>query len=536
MVATDSPHASQIGADILKAGGNAVDAAVAVSFALAVVRPQSTGLGGGGFMIVRFADGRVVVQDARETAPAAATPDLFEKAAAKHPNGPAPSRYGHLAVAVPGLVAGRCQALSAYGTIPLSRALAPAIRLAKQGFPVDQHYVESVRTVLGVYQEHPTLKQSCSYVYRTHARGGKVPEPGDTLIQPELGRLLEGIAEGGPEFFYRGPVAKAIAQAMDQRDGVMTAKDLAEYRVLSREPIRSTYRTYELITMPPPSSGGVALVEALNVLEARHYHMALRYEVGLAAHYQVEALKHAFADRARWLGDTDFVDVPVDRLTSRVYAEGLAASINPNQTAELDRYGLRRDLDDGGTSHICVVDREGNVVVSTETINTEFGSLTAVDEWGLILNNEMDDFAAEPGKANSFGLVHSARNAIAPGKRPLSSMTPTIVLKDGEPYLMLGASGGPRIISSVLNVLLGVVDAGLTLKEAMLRPRPHHQWQPDQVFFNEEPPPGVSLGLVKRGHEIAEKRKTGIVQAILRTQNGWQGASDPRKGGRPAGY
>ncbi len=536
MVASDSQYASQAGVEVLKAGGNAIDAAVAVSFALGVTRPYSTGPGGGGYMIARFADGRVVVQDFRETAPAAATADMYEKAAKRNPKGPTPSVRGYLAVAVPGLVAGRCQALAAYGTIPLSRALAPSIRLAKEGFPVDEHYVNGARSVLRAYQKHPSLKEPCRYVYETHLGNGHAPAVGDKLIQPKLARLLEGIAEGGSDFFYRGPVAKALATEMKKHGGIMTWEDLAEYEVKTREPIRSTYRDFELITMPPSSSGGVALVEMLNLLEALHHDLVARFDAGLAAHYQVEAMKHAFADRAFWLGDTDFVEVPVALLTSKPYAQELAGSFDANLTLDLDQYGVRSGPEDGGTSHFCVVDRWGNVVVSTETINTTFGSLAAVSEWGLILNNEMDDFAAEPGKENAYGLVHSDRNAVAPGKRPLSSMTPTIVLKGGKPYLMLGASGGPRIISSVLSVLLGVTDEGMSLEKAMLRVRPHHQWRPDEVYFDTDPPQRIMLGLVKRGHKIAEKHKTGVVQAILRTKQGWQGASDPRKGGRPAGY
>ncbi len=536
MVASDSAHASQAGLEILKAGGNAIDAAVAVSFALAVTRPYSTGLGGGGFMIARFADGRVVVQDFRETAPAGATADMYVQAAKRDPQNPAPSRRGHLAVAVPGLVAGRCQALSQHGTIPLGRTIAPAIRLAKEGFPVDQDYVDSARRVLAVYEKHAFLKESCRYVYETHLGDGRVPTVGDKLVQPKLARLLEGIAKGGSDFFYRGPVAKAIAAEMEKHGGIITEKDLGEYQVRMREPIRSTYRDYELISMPPSSSGGIALAETLNILEAVDFATIARRDPVLAVHYQIEAMKHAFADRARWLGDTDFTEVPVALLTSKVYAGRLAAALDPDGSLDPDQYGSTNVPDDTGTSHFCVVDRWGNAIVSTETINTTFGSLAAVDEWGLILNNEMDDFAAEPDKPNVYGLVHSKRNAIIAGKRPLSSMTPAILLKDGRPYLMLGASGGPRIISSVLNVLLSVTDGGMTLQQAMIRVRPHHQWRPDMVFFDAEPPQPIRLTLVNRGHILSEKRRTGIVQAILRTNDGWMGASDPRKGGRPAGY
>ncbi len=537
MVASDSAHASWAGVKVLKAGGNAVDAAVAVSFALAVTRPYSTGLGGGGLMIARFADGRVVVQDFRETAPAAASSDMYVKAARGGAVERAPpSRYGHLAAAVPGLVAGRCQALARYGTKPLPEVIAPAVRLAKVGFRIGEHHVKVTRTVLERYRRYPWLKQSCSYVYRTHLREGRLRAVGERLVQPELARLLEGIAEGGPDFFYRGPVAAAIAKEMKARGGIITEADLAGYRVRWRKPIRSTYGGYELITVPPPSSGGVALAEILNILGVLGFHENAPRDQALGLHYQVEAMRHAFADRARWMGDGDFTDVPVERLISESYARNLAGRVKPDRVVSVEECGARAPPEDGGTSHFCVVDRFGNAVVSTETINTSFGSLAAVAEWGLILNNEMDDFTVEPGKANAYDLVQSNRNCVAPGKRPLTSMTPTILLKSGEPYLLLGASGGPRIISSVLNVLLRLTDDGLSLKEAILAPRPHHQWQPDTVFFDADPPVEMKDALTKRGHCISDKYKTGIVQAILRSGGEWIGASDPRKGGRPAGY
>jgi len=536
MVASDSVYASRAGLEILKSGGNAVDAAVAVSFALAVTRSYSTGLGGGGFMIVHFADDRVVVQDFRETAPAAATEDMYVQAGKADPSGPAPSVVGHLSVAVPGLVAGRCEALSRYGTVPLETVTAPAIRLARDGFPVDRDYCGATRDVLETYQRHPTLMGSCRYVYETHLRGGKTPSPGAKLVQPELANLLEGIAAEGADFFYRGPVSKALTREMTKHGGLITGEDLAGYRVREREPIRSTYRGYEIIGMPPPSAGGVALAETLNILDAIDFASVVRTDPILAVHHQVEAMKHAFADRARWLGDADFARVPVTLLMSKKRARQLAAKLDPNQTAVAEAYGTAIVPDDAGTSHFCVVDRWGNVVVSTETINTTFGSLAAVDEWGLILNNEMDDFVSEPGKPNAYGLVQSKANAIAPGKRPLSSMSPTIVLENGEPFLLLGASGGPRIISSVLNVLLGITDFDKSLERAIRDLRPHHQWQPELVYFDTDPPDEIRLGLTKRGHTLSNTRRTGIVQAILRTKNGWEGASDPRKGGQPAGY
>lgn len=532
VVAADSLHASQAGVEILKQGGNAIDAAVAVSFALAVTRPDSTGLGGGGFMIARMHDGAIIVQDFRETAPAAATADMFTSAATT--DGPSPSEVGFLAAGVPGLVAGRCAALSRLGTMPLSRVIAPAIRLANEGFPVDAHYVDTTRGVLDTFEKHLALKNNCRYLYKTHLQSGRLRAVGDKLVQPALGKLLTEIAAHGPDFFYRGPFADALVSAMQRHGGIITKTDLADYAVKERTPLRFTYRDYELITMPPPSSGGIALAESLQILEKLDFAGVAKRDPQLALHYLIEAMKHAFADRARWLGDADFADVPTNSLLSIDRAAKIAAQIKPDRVTSLDEYGSTTLPDDAGTSHFCIVDRRGNVVVSTETINTEFGALVAVDEWGVILNNEMDDFAAQPGKPNAFGLIQSARNAVAPGKKPLSSMVPTIVLKDGSPHLLIGASGGPRIISSTLNVLLGVTDYKLSLEQAMLHLRPHHQWRPDAVTFDVVPPADMATALTRRGHQLSEKCGSGDVQTILKTDDGWIAASDPRKGGRPA--
>lgn len=537
MVAADSEFASKAGLEILEAGGNAIDAAVAVSFALAVTRPYSTGLGGGGFMIARFADGKVIVQDFRETAPAASTPEMFVKAKAKNLDGPSPSEFGFLGVAVPGLVAGRCEALKQWGTMPLARVLQPAIKLARNGYPVDDDYVRTTKEVLETYEKYPALKGTCGYVYRTHLNNGKLHQVGDKLVQPELARLLEKLAADGPELFYKGSVAADILTGIKRGGGIIAEADLANYKTKLREPILSTYRDYKLILMPPPSSGGIALAEILNILETFK-------ATEINDHIQIEAMKHGFADRARWLGDQDFVDVPVSQLTSKSYAQTLARQIDKEKTTEITQYGSSTPFKDSGTSHFCVVDKSGNAVVSTETINTSFGSLAAIDEWGLILNNEMDDFTAEPGKPNAFGLIQSRGNAVAPGKRPLSSMSPTIVLKDDRVFLLIGASGGPRIITSILNVLCLELELCMPLEMAMLDPRPHHQWQPDLVYFDKSWDRATLAPFIKdlenKGHRVAEETKTGIVQAIVRDlgapgQVGWVGASDPRKGGKPAG-
>lgn len=538
MVAADSEYASKAGLEILEAGGNAIDAAVAVSFALAVTRPYSTGLGGGGFMIARMADGKIIVQDFRETAPAASTADMFVRAKAKNPDGPSPSEFGFLGVAVPGLVAGRCEALKQWGTLPPAKVLQPAIKLARDGYPVDEDYVRTTKEVLATYEKHSSLKDIGGYVYRVHLNNGKLHQVGENLVQPELARLLERLASDGPDFFYKGQLAHDIVAAMKLHGGVITADDLANYKTKLREPIISTYRDYKLILMPPPSSGGIAIAETLNILET--FDVKKLGDLG-GPHLQIEAMKHAFADRATWLCDADFCDIPANRLMSKPYAAEIASRIHPDRVSDIKSYG--NAIDDSGTSHFNVADRFGNVVASTETINTSFGSLAAIDGWGLILNNEMDDFSADPGQPNAFGLIQSGKNAPAPGKRPLSSMSPTIVLKREKPMLILGASGGPRIISSVLNVLMIqthsdlIVGRSTSLSSAIASPRPHHQWNPDLVYFDYAPGPQFIEPLQMRGHTIAEKLKTGIVQAIVRDddEDEWVGASDPRKGGKPAG-
>ncbi len=536
MVVSDCRHASQAGLDILRAGGNAVDAACAVSFALAVTRPQSTGLGGGGFAIVRLAGGHVGVLDFRETAPARATADMFLRARAERPDRPPPSRIGYLAAAVPGLVRGRAEMLKQYGTMEWAVVLGPAIRLARDGFPVDRSYVDACASVARLYDDHPALKRECGYVYRVHLRSGDLPMVGDRLVQPQLAQLLQLLAAAGPEAFYTGPIALALASTMAQRGGLITGNDLADYRVVQRQPIRTTYRSYDIIGMAPPSSGGITLAETLNILETVDLPALWRSDRVLACHYMAEAMKQAFGDRARYLGDSDFVEVPQDWLTSKRYGRELAARMRPDRTLPPDRSGTPAPPDDSGTSHFCVVDRWGNCVVSTETINTLFGSLGAVDQWGLILNNEMDDFTAVPGEANAFELRQSVRNAVAPGKRPLSSMAPTLVLRNGRPVLLLGASGGPRIISSVLNVMLEVLDFDATLEQAIRARRIHHQWSPDEVRFDGPADPAVVEGLSARGHRVSETYSTGIVQAILIQEGTLIGAADPRKGGEPRGY
>lgn len=537
MVASDHADASRIGADILAAGGNAFDAAVATSFALAVTRPDSTGLGGGGFMVAYVAkERRFVTLDFRERAPMAATAELYAKVRTDAGDGPSPTVYGPHAVGVPGQVAGLAEIHVRFGTLWWPRLVFPAAELAREGFVLDEHHCAACRSTLADFEKWPALKERYGLLYKLHLGSGTPPQPGDHLRLPNLAEALQAIADRGAECFYEGPLGKMITYHLREAGGVLTMQDIASYRVKEREPVRVRYGDYEIVSMPPPSSGGLCLAETLNILSAARDRSDLHHAT-YGGHVLVEALKHAFADRARWLGDPDFGAIPTDRLLSMDYALELARRIKPEQVLQRDAYGsVAPPPDDAGTSHFCVVDRAGNVVALTETINGSFGSLIVVEPFDFVLNNQMDDFTAEPGKPNLYGLVQGAANAIAPSKRPLSSMSPTIVLKDGRPVLVLGGSGGPRIITSVLQVLLNVIERDMPLEQAIEAPRLHHQWLPDEVRFDRDPPAELVDGLKKAGQTIGDRPAVGIVQAIQILDDGTLiGASDPRKGGRPAG-
>lgn len=540
MVASDSPEASAIGAGILKEGGNAFDAAVAASFALAVARPQSTGLGGGGFMIAYIAkENRFVALDFREKAPAGATPQHYAKLFAQRGDGPSPSVYGGNAAGTPGQLAGLAEINKRFGTRPLSDLIQPAISLAQGGFVADEHFVQACRGALADFEQWPQLKKDHAALLETIAPDGRLPEPGGRFKRPRLAKALQLIADQGAEALYGGVIGQAIVDAAQAAGGTLTMDDLRTYQVKERTPIRSTYHNleseYEIVSMPPPSSGGICLVEILNVLSACTERSDIHPVEG-RPHLLVEAMKHAFADRAHWFGDPDFCEIPHARLTSKPYASERARRILANATRDPAEYGsIPAPPDDGGTSHFCVADRAGNIVAITETINGNFGSLVVAQPFGIILNNQMDDFLTVRGEANLYGLVQSERNLVAPGKRPLSSMSPTIILTEGKPLLVLGASGGPRIITSVLQVALHVMD-GRCLEDALTGLRLHHQWQPDEVYFDRAPPENVLTALKARGHRISDTRRTGVVQAIQFLDDGTMvGASDPRKGGRPAG-
>lgn len=543
MVATDSAEASEIGARVLAQGGNAFDAAIAVSFALSVARPQSTGLGGGGFLVAWLADEqRPIAIDFRETAPAAATPDRYAKLARDAGAGPSPSVYGGAAVGVPGQLAGLEWIHEKHGTLKWSALVTPAIDLAERGFVVDQHLRDAVDDLVRDAQRWPQIRAAHGPLFARFAPDGAAPEVGRRLPRPDLARGLRLIAERGAGAMREGPLAEAVLVAVNRAGGVMTPDDLRGYRVRGRDPLRVRYRGFELVTMPPPSSGGICAAITLRALESSSAVDQLARDDAREMLARVEAMKHGFADRARWLGDPDFAEIPTALLLAQDYGDAVKAALAAGRPLAPDAYGTTEIAgaaggvagDDGGTSHFCIVDAAGNVVSMTETINGGFGSLIVAEPFGLILNNELDDFLTVPGSANMFGLRQSTANLIAPGKRPLSSMTPTIVLRDGRPILALGGSGGPRIISSTLHVLLNVLDDEMPLEAAIERGRPHHQWSPDEVYFDRAPSAGLRAAFTQFGYRLSDARRTGVVQAIqIRPDGERVGASDPRKGGRP---
>lgn len=542
VVAADHKLASRAGLEILKKGGNAVDAAVATAYALSVVRPYSCGLGGGGFMIVWIAEGRrAVAIDHRETAPSAATEDMF-----RYPGSeeliPLQSQVGLQAVGTPGTVAGLSMALRKFGTMELSEVIAPAISLADEGFVVDLHFLRTSRDAIVRYAARSDWPKQYSFVWKRFLGEGEGFPNGHVIKQPELADSLRRIAVAGPDWFYKGDFAESLAADMKAKGGLITREDLAGYEPKVREAIAANVFDHRVLSMPPPSSGGIALVEMFNILESYDDFGNLTHNSADYVHQVTESMKHAFADRAEWLGDSDFVDVPVDRLTSSAYAESLAKNVDPSRTHLPDRYGSRMGkglppADDGGTSHFSVIDRHGNAVACTETINLSYGSLVDAAGSGIILNNEMDDFAAAAGKPNAFGLLQSSQNAIRPGKRPLSSMSPTIVLDEKDRVKMvLGASGGPRIITAVGQVMLNVLKCGMSAADAVQADRFHHQWSPDRIELESALAKSVSTNLEGRGHDTSITTNVGICQLIVVSERGLEGASDPRKGGEPAGY
>ncbi len=457
------------------------------------------------------------------------------------PDDPLKSQVGGLAVAVPGDVNGLCWILETYGTLDRATVLQPAIRLAREGFPLDQHAVTCQEQALADFERHPDYRQRFHALWTLYLNDGGKWSVGDRFHSP-LAPALELIAREGAAAFHSGPLAKAIVAEVDHQDGILTIDDLAANTPVSRAPLLGDYKGYGIVTMPPPSSGGVAILQILNTLAA-YQDLHPEQSVGTwgaddprFVQLVVEAMKHAFADRAQWLSDADFASVPVERLISRRYAKSLAQRIDLDHTGELRTYGTTRPVKDGGTSHYCVIDVHGNAVAGTETINTLFGSYIVEPTYGIVLNNEMDDFAAVPGQPNAFGLVQSDANAIAPGKKPLSSMSPTILVKNGKAEVVAGASGGPRIITATLLTLLNMVRSDMPVDDAVAQPRYHHQWLPETLFVEPDLMPLLTEPMQARGHVVEPRAVLGAVQAARRVAAGVTGASDPRKGGQPAGH
>ncbi len=524
MVVSNSRLASEAGIEILKAGGNAVDAAVATGFALAVAFPSAGNIGGGGFMNIRMADGRSMTLDYREMAPLASSRDMYVDANGKLTNN---STVGYLASGVPGSVAGMAEALKKYGTMTLAQVMAPAIRLAEQGFMVDSQFsrgIEGGRRAIMPFEGKAVFFP-----------GGEAAKPGTRLVQSDLARTLKLIAEKGPKAFYEGPIADSLVAEEQRGGGIITKEDLRRYKPEWRTPIKSTYRGYTLLAMPPSSSGGITMAETLNILE----NFAPLPPAGSAkyAHLLAESYRRAFMDRNSKLGDPAFVKNPLNQLTSKTYAKVLAAQIDLKHASKTPAFETRAE--GMQTTHYSVVDNMGNAVATTTTLNGGYGSGVWVRGGGFFMNNEMDDFAAQPGTPNMFGLVQGEANAIRPGKRMLSAMDPTIVLDpQGKLLMVTGAAGGPTIITATMEVILNVIEQHMTLADAMRAPRLHHQALPDTLRYETN---GMSVATVDSlramGHAVAPNRGSlANVNSILRVPGGWHGVYEPRSVGGAVGY
>jgi len=556
---THAPHAivssvhelaSRAGVEMLRSGGNAIDAAVATGFALAVVHPQAGNLGGGGFLLLRNATGETHFIDFREKAPAAATANMYLDAQGNviPESSKDSSVVGYKSIGVPGTVAGLVYAEKQYGKLSIERVMAPAIKFARDGFPLAYEDAQALKDDEYLAQ-FPESK-------RIFLRDGNHYQPGELFKQPELARSLERLAKD-PDEFYRGAMARELAAAIHKGGGMVTAADLAAYEVKEREPIRGSYRGYDIISAPPPSSGGVALVEILNILEGYDLAKSGNRSAG-AIHLEAEAFRRAFYDRADFMGDPDFTKVPVAQLIDKKYAAAWRDSIDPNLASvstdlkrpsifsELERVAQWRPTlirEPENTTHYSVVDAEGNAVSVTTTLNDAFGSRVTAEGLGFLLNDEMDDFAAKQGVPNIYGLIQGPANAIGPGKRPLSAMTPTIVLrkdapKDSQLFLVLGSPGGPTIITTVANILIGVVDFSLDIEEAVNAPRFHHQWLPDQILVEDRLSPDTMNLLRSKGHKLNVEHFWGDGECIMIDPKTGErlGASDGRNNGKAVGY
>ncbi len=527
MVVAQEGKAAQIGADILKRGGNAIDAAVAIGFALAVSYPKAGNIGGGGFMVIHRADGNDATIDYRETAPSGIDAKSFLDESGNAD--PAKSRDSALAIGVPGTVAGLALAEQQYGSgqFTLADLIAPAIAMAREGIAVGDDTADSLPSAGERLSRWPA---AAKIFFKAD---GSALAPGDRLIQSDLAETLEAIARDGPRAFYDGPVAQKIAAAVTAAGGVMTVDDLKNYQAIERAPLRGTYREYDIISMAPPSSGGVGLIEMLNILEGYDLRGVARANSARALHLLIEAMKRAYADRALFLGDPDRVANPVALLTSKDYAAGWRAGIDPVRAtaAAAIRGGGVAQPEGRNTTHFSVVDRFGNAVANTYTLNFSYGVGLVAEGTGVLLNNELDDFAAKTDAPNAYGLIGGQANAPGPGKRPLSSMTPTIVLKDGKPFLVTGSPGGSRIITAVLQIIVNVIDRGMDIAEAVAAPRLHEQWVPDQVYVEPGFPDEIIAALQAGGDTVVPQRPFTSANSIMATPDGFAGAADPRTRG-----
>ncbi len=530
MVASVHPLATQIGVEVLKNGGNAIDAAVAVGLALGVVDGHNSGIGGGAFILVRRANGEIVALDGREMAPATASRDMYLR------NGKADtalSQTGALASGVPGALAVYDEALRLMGRKKLAELIEPSARIADEGFALSEGYVRRIRSVAESLAKFPASRALLL------KPDGTALDAGTVLRQPDLARSYRAIGREGIGWFYRGEYARAVEAWMRAHGGILTAGDFAGYEVKRRQPIVSTYRGHTIVGFGPPSSGGVHVAQILNMLET--FDVKALGADGERQHVIAEAMKLAFADRAHWLGDPDFAQVPRG-LLEKSYARALAAKIDRRRAIAVAGHGVPPDADprffEKHTTHFSVADAEGNWVACTQTVNTAFGSKVIVPGTGIILNNEMDDFSVEPGVPNAFKLIGAEANAIAPKKRPLSSMSPTIVLRDGQPVLALGAAGGPTIITQVLLNLVAILDLGMTVDAAIKQPRIHQQWRPDELRIEQALPASVRAALTARGHTLAEVNSMGVSQIVGRAPDGrgFVGVGDPRVNGSAAGW
>ncbi len=531
MVTAQEPIATDVGLDILKQGGNAVDAAIAVGFALAVTYPYAGNLGGGGFMLMRLADGRKTFVDFREKAPAAAARDMYLDELGKVTRD---SLVGWCAAGVPGTVRGLELAHKKYGKLPWAKLLAPAVRLAASGFPVSYALSQSLggegaNRLLGQFPESK----------RIFLKDGAHHQADDRFAQPELAKTLARIAKFGSRDFYEGVTAKILAEEMSKNGGLITLADLKAYEAVERKPLEGAYKGYGVITSPPPSSGGIGILQMLGMLEGSGYEKT-GFGSAASIHYVAETMRRYYADRSEYLGDPDFVKVPVFGLLQPTYIKKWRDSIDRERATPSGQVKPGHPIlgESSETTHFNVVDTAGNAVALTYTLNGGYGNGVTVPGLGFLLNNEMDDFAAKPGVANMFGLIQGESNAIQPGKRPLSSMTPTIVTKDGEFFMAVGAPGGSRIITAVLQVILNVVDYGMNVQDAVDAPRFHHQWMPDRLEFERGISPDTLKALADKGHKIELSRPQVLarVEAILKGGGWLQGGSDGRASGKASAW